>query len=237
MFKKITTLFRRNRTFSENLEKQIKETTNPYLAARLEWNYLFGDLMKAKQNWRLVSFGLLFANIILIGGLLKISSESRLVPYAIKVDELGNSLYAGYLDQNNTVSALQINAFLRQFVINAKSVLTDSFAQKRNTEFVYGASLPSARKLLDSFYRSQNPFQLAKQEIIEVQIKGVIQKSKKTWQIDWIEIHRSLEGQTLSQKSWEALITISLHPVKNPEILNVNPLGIFIEQMNWAEQV
>jgi type IV secretory pathway TrbF-like protein len=233
LLKKIKAFLKENSSTSSLLS----QTTNPYIAARLEWNYLFSDIRRAKQHWKLATLISLIANLILCMGVVCFSHGPSLIPYVVKVDGLGNVVYGGKLDQKNTISPLEINAFLRQFISNAKSILADPFAQKRNVEFVYTASLPSVRKLLDSFYQSQNPFQTAKQELIEVQVKGVIQKSKRTWQINWIEIHRNLEGHILNQTQWEALITLGIHRISNPEILNSNPLGIFIEQMNWAEQV
>ena len=221
---------------NQNLEATIKNSNNPYLEARLEWNYLFGDMRKAKQQWFVVSSISLLANILLIIGLSLLALQNHLIPYVVKVDQLGNALYAGFLDKEKTITSIEVNAFLRQFLVNARIVSIDAFAQKRSIDFVYSVSLPPARKILDSFYRESNPFLAAKQELIEVQIEGVIQKSTRTWQVNWVEIHRGLDGQVLNQNRFEALITIVHMSVKNQELLNTNPLGIYIEHISWAEQ-
>lgn len=212
------------------------KSDNPYIAARLEWNYLFSDLMKAKTNWQWVALLSLIANLLLIAGFIWVSLQSKYIPYAIKVDQLGNVLFSDFLTHEKTITPLEVNAFLRQYLINARSILLDSFAQKRAIDFVYSVSLPAVRKCLDNHYQEQDPFKIAKQELVEVQVTAVIQKSASTWQVDWVEVHRSLNGQVLNQSHYEALVTICHQCIKNPELLNTNPLGIFIRQLNWAQQ-
>lgn len=221
---------------TQSLEEQIKQSDNPYLAARLEWNYLFGDIRKAKQHWQLAGIISFAANIILIIGIIIVSLQSKLIPYVVRVDQLGNALYSGFLDKDQTITPIEVNAFLRQYIINSRSVMTDAFAEKRAMDFVYSVSLPATRKILDSYYRESNPFVISKQELIEVEVQGVIQKSARTWQIDWVENHRGLDGQLLSQEHFESLITITHMTVKNNEILNTNPLGIYIQHISWARQ-
>lgn len=221
---------------NKSLEEKIKDTNNPYLAARLEWNQLFGDTRKSKHQWLLAASISLLANVLLIIGMFVLALQNQLIPYVVKVDQLGNALYQGFLDKEKTITPIEINAFLRQYMVNARSVISDAFAEKRAIDSVYSVSLPSARKLLDSFYRELNPFAISKQELVEVEIEGVIQKSTRTWQVNWKELHRSLDGQLLNQNHFEALITISHMSVKNQELLNTNPLGIYIQHISWAEQ-
>ncbi len=223
-------------TNNQELAAQIAATQNPYLKARLEWNELWGDTLKAKSQWRWIACLALLANSFLVLGLIFLSLKSQYLPYVVKVDDLGNALYGGFLNQEKTITPLEINAFLRNYLVNARSVMLDAFAEKRSIDFVYSVSLPPARKLLDDYYRNNNPFVVSQQELVEVQIKGVVQKSSKTWQVDWEEIHRSSEGELLKQTRFEALITIAHLSVKNVELLNSNPLGIYIQHISWAEQ-
>jgi type IV secretion system protein VirB5 len=219
-----------------DIEKEISNTSNPYLTARFEWNSLFGDIRRAKLQWQLVAFFALFSNIFLIIALYSIAARSQLVPYIVKVDSLGNALYAGFIDKDKEISTLEVNAFLRQFIINARSIISDPFAQKRSIDSVYNASLPPVRKLLDSYYRDSNPFVLSKEVLVEVQVSSVVQKSTRTWQVDWVEIQRGLDGQEHKKSHFEALVTIKHINVNNQELLNSNPLGIYIEHLNWAKQ-
>jgi type IV secretion system protein VirB5 len=183
---------------NDELTDKIQLSNNPYLSARFEWNALFGDIRKSKQQWLITAYLSLGANVLLIIGMIMLSLQTHIVPYVIKVDQLGNALNAGFLDKEKKITPLEVNAFLRQYLINARSVITDPFAEKRAIDFVYSASLPPTRKILDTFYRETNPFVTAKQELVEVDIQGVIQKSACTWQINWIEIHRGLDGDRKS---------------------------------------
>lgn len=210
--------------------------SNPYLAARHEWNSMFGDQIKAKQNWQRIAFITLITNIILICGLISLIGESRYIPYAVKVDSLGNSSFAGFLTREANISTPELNAFIRRWISNTRSVIADPIAEKQALDFVYACSTSSTAKVLNSFYQQNNPFKTAQQATIEVQVNTVLQKSDTTWQVDWTEMQRDTDGKIVGQSHWEALITIGQHLVSNDELLNINPLALFVEHISWAQQ-
>lgn len=213
------------------------DSTNPYVAARTEWNHMFGDLIKAKYNWQLLALGLVISNILLIIGLISVSLQSRYIPYAVQVDALGNTNFASYLQKDPKLSPLIINAFVRRYIVNSRSVIADPVAEKQSLDFAYQVTRGQAKQILNQFYHEQSPFTRAKTETVEVQVNAAMQKSDQTWQVDWTETHRTLDGAIINQSRWESLVTVTHHAIKNPEEININPMGLFVSQLSWTEQL
>lgn len=212
-------------------------TKNPYIAARQEWNLMFGDLIKAKYNWQRIAFIALGLNGVLLIGFVLLSLQTRYIPYAVKVDALGNSTFAGYLNKSDALNPLEVNAFVRRYITNARSVINDPIAEKQALEFVYTTSNEKTAKVLNDYYRQNNPFKTSIQTTIEVQVNAVLQKSDKTWQIHWTEIQRSSEGNVIEKTHWEGLVTVAHYPVTDSKQINVNPLGLFVEYISWSQQM
>lgn len=223
--------------FLLSLEENISsDTQNPYIAARREWNFMYSDLIKAKYNWQQIALLIGAMNLALIIGMIFISLQSKFIPYAVKVDSLGNTSFAGYLDKQNEISPSIINAMLRRYITEARSIISDVIAQKHQLDFVYRMTLGEARTQLDNFYRAQNPFETVKSETIDVTINAVLPKSSETWQINWTETHHDLTGHVNAQNHFEALITVAHHTPTHLEDININPLGLFVTHLSWTSQ-
>lgn len=209
---------------------------NPYLAARQEWNLMFGDLLKAKLNWQRAAFGTMALSVLLAIGLIALSLQSRYVPYAVKVDALGNTAFAGVMQKAGAVSDAEINAFLRRYISNVRTVIADPVAQKAALNFVYATSTQKTAEVLNGFYRSNDPFKLAQNATVEVDVTAAMPKSDKTWQLDWTEVQRNADGAVMGRTHWEALLTVGQHSVEDAATLNINPLGLFVEGLSWSPQ-
>src|SRR2546425_12195379 len=68
---------------------------NPFLAARHEFMNAFGDLARGKRNWQLIAYAL--AGLLALVALadLRLAASSRVVPYIVQVDRLGQVLTGG----------------------------------------------------------------------------------------------------------------------------------------------
>lgn len=70
-------------------------SANPYLAAREEFVSTFGDLARGKRNWQLAAFGLLALLGLVLAAYLRLSLGSRITPYVVEVDRLGQAVAFG----------------------------------------------------------------------------------------------------------------------------------------------
>jgi type IV secretory pathway TrbF-like protein len=217
-------------------ENITTETSNPYVAARHEWNFMYGDIVKAKHNWQQIAYLLGLISAALVIGLTTVSLQARFIPYAVKVDNIGNADFAGFLTKQAEVSPQMINAMLRRFITESRSVIADPVAQKHQLDFTYQESLGEARIVLDNFYRTENPFDRVKNETVDVNINSVLPKSNNTWQIHWTEINRDSTGHVSSQNHYEGLVTIEHQAPTNADDINTNPLGLYVTHLSWASQ-
>ncbi len=217
-------------------ETSLPDTINPYIAARREWNFMYGDIIKAKHNWQQIALLLLITHLVLLVGLITLALQKHVVPYVVKVDSLGNANFSQYLEKDATVSPLIINAMLRRYIVTARSVIADPVAEKHDLDFVYQITKNAARSVLDHYYAEKNPFEIVKMETIDVMINAVLPKSTQTWQVDWTETHRDLNGHITGENHFEGLITIEQHAPSNPDEINVNPLGLYVTHLSWSIQ-
>ena len=72
-----------------------KVPENPYEAARGVWNERYRRFVTEKRNWQILAALALVANATQAGGMAWLASQSRVVPYIVRVDEAGRSLVIG----------------------------------------------------------------------------------------------------------------------------------------------
>jgi len=70
---------------------QTPEPETPYQRAGQLWDDRIGSARVQARNWRLMAFGCLALSTALSGGLLWQSMQSRVTPYVVEVDRLGEA--------------------------------------------------------------------------------------------------------------------------------------------------
>ena len=63
-----------------------------YLAGRREWNERYGSYIAQRDAWRLLAMASLGVAALAVGGVVWLSSQSRVVPYVVEVNHLGDAL-------------------------------------------------------------------------------------------------------------------------------------------------
>ena len=83
----------------------------------------------------------------------------------------------------------------------------------------------------------KNPFVIAMQHTVTVQIESILPRSSKTWQVRWREDERDLQGAALGPPTyWEAELQTRLVTPKDSDSIVSNPLGFYVEHISWTEQ-
>lgn len=226
------------------LEKK-KETLsdNPYLNAKRAWNIHTAGLMKSLQVWQLVSLGSLLVTLAAVGGLISIGSQSKFIPLVFQQDSSGNTLSVTRADRVGEANIDDYRATAAHFIENIRMVSSDIELQKKAVFQVYSYlnQNDAALAKVQEFYNDKqhsNPFERAAHEIVSIEIRSVLQESENTWQVDWIETVRNLDG-TLKEKPYgmKAMVTMyqdnALNEVSSESILK-NPHLIFIRDFNWS---
>ena len=63
-----------------------------YLQARREWDERYCDLVLGRRNWQIASAGLMLLSLILALGIVWMSARTKVIPFVVEVDKLGDAI-------------------------------------------------------------------------------------------------------------------------------------------------
>jgi type IV secretion system protein TrbF len=208
----------------------------PYARAAEVWDHRIGTARAQAQNWRLMALGSCALSLLLAGGLIWQSRQSRVIPYLVAVDRLGAPSVIGPAEQARNPGALEIGWFLGHFIQDVRGVGLDPVLTRRNWLEAYDFVSPSGAAFLDTQARSLNPFADQGLRTVSVQLLSVIAISPRSYQVRWSETGY-VEGNRSGTHQWSAILTILLRPSRTVEGLKRNPLGILIDGIDWSEEL
>ena len=213
---------------------------NPYLDARREWNERHGDYIVRAKNWRMMAFLSGLTAILAVGGLVASMLQNKIVPYVVEVDKLGNAAAIKPAHKASLVDESVVRAYLGRFVTDFRTISIDVQQQKSSLQRLY-AMLPNSSPALiriNEYFEAHSPFERAFAQTTSVDIHSVLPLTDKTWQVEWTESERNLQGALMGPiKSYKASIAIANNPPTEEKIILVNPLGIYITDINWTQVV
>ena len=220
-----------------SLFKKIKPASNenPYLnAGRQEWNNCYDNLAKSRRYWQF-AFAAAMSLAILLGFFIeKIAQRSSIQPFVIATNE-GMPIVLQPAKAVAVTDIHLVNYAMNQFIINARSVINDPEAEKNVLTKVYAYSAKQTKLFLRDFYNAHDPFRIAEQFSISVQIINSLPISNHTWQLTWDETKFPRNGGPAIEKSrWMAQLHYELGAV-NPQFITDNPFGIYITEINWSQ--
>jgi len=216
---------------------------NPYLNAKRAWNVHTAGLMKSLQVWQLLGLGSLLVTLAAVGGLISIGSQSKFIPLVFQQDANGNTLSVTRADRVGRPGIDDFRAAAAHFIENIRMVSADVELQKKAVFQVYSylnqndAALSKVQEFYNDKQRS-NPFERAAHEIVNIEIRSVLQESDNTWQVDWVETIRNRDGTVKEKPSvMKAMVTMyqesELNDVSSDAILK-NPHLIYVRDFNWS---
>jgi type IV secretion system protein TrbF len=210
---------------------------NPYIngaEGRKEWNDRYMNLSKAIRNWQIAFLSTSIITILLTLTVAKLATQSKIQPYVVETN--GGVPYT--IKKVTSISVkdqILINYVVNQFIINAKTILNDSEAEKNLLDKVYAYSAENTLNFLQDFYAKNNPFRLATNCTLSVNIINAMPLSQNTWQVTWDETKRSPNNGTILEITrWMANITYKFGEV-NTKFINENPFGIYITDVTWSQ--
>lgn len=213
--------------------------SNPYLAARKEWDERYGDLIMRARNWRLAAFLSMAVALVATGGMAVLSMQSRITPYIVAVDGLGRVVASGPAEQGSVADDKMKRAALSQWVNDLRAVTTDGVAQRKAIDRVYsliGSGTPAQVHISD-YYRANEPAKRAQTQTVEVEVKAIFPTSEHTYLVEWVETSRALAGNVVSEQRWKGAFTIGVNPPTEEKLMRVNPLGVYVTNVSWSRVI
>jgi type IV secretory pathway TrbF-like protein len=145
---------------------------------RREWDDRYAGLARGKRNWQLAALALLAVDGLLTAGIIHLATQSRVSPFVVEVDRLGQAVAFGPAEQLRKTDERLIRYQLNLFIRDVRSV----FAQ-----------------------------------------------------VQWRETHLAPAGRVVSETSWQAVLGVELSPPETTDVLLVNPLGLYVTEINWTK--
>ncbi|UAK25444.1 conjugal transfer protein TrbF [Sphingomonas nostoxanthinifaciens] len=212
------------------------EPETPFHRAGQLWDERIGSARVQARNWRLMAFACLGLTSALSGGLLWQSLQSRVVPYVVEVDRLGEPRAVSAAEAGFRPTDPQIAWFLGRFVTDIRSVSLDPVLMRQSWLSAYDFTTKRGAIFLGDYARAADPFGHAGEKTVSVQVTSIVRASDRSFQVKWIETTFDRGAQT-GVAHWTAIVTVVLKGPVTADTLRKNPLGLYVDGIDWMREL
>ncbi|MFZ4604514.1 MAG: conjugal transfer protein TrbF, partial [Caulobacterales bacterium] len=159
----------------------------PYQRAQQAWDNRMGAAVRAAETWRAVAFGATTLSVLLGVGLTAVAMQSRTYVHVVEVAPEGKVLSVTPAQPTYSPNDAQVSYFLGQFVRLVRAVPTDAIVLRENWLEAYQYLTPQAASKLSEIARADDPFAMVGQRARAVTVRSIVQRSKTSWQVSWVE--------------------------------------------------
>ena len=212
------------------------EPATPYQRAGQLWDERIGAARVQAKNWRLMSFGSLGLAIAMAGGLIWQSMQSRVTPYVVEVDKLGEVQAVGPASQSYHPTDAEFAWYLARFITDVRSLSSDPVVVRKNWLEAYDYATDHGAVFLNQFAQANDPFKAVGERTVSVQVTSVVRASDSSFQVKWVE--QIYEHDALAKtERWTAIVSVITQQPNTAEVLRKNPLGLYVNGLNWSREL
>lgn len=212
----------------------LAKSTSPYIRAREEWLERYGSYIKAAAQWRFFALGC--AAILLCSVICNViqASQHKVIPFIVQTDNAGKTHGINRLEPQTTLPKEFIQAELAGFIQNWRSVTADFDLQRRMINKLSAFTGGTAKSQLKEWFEANSPYLKAKNgRLVQIEIKGLpLPVSKDSWRVEWQEITRSHTGLLLNAETFEATVSVRIHPPDTEAQIMLNPGGVIVTEIS-----
>lgn len=208
----------------------------PYQRAAQVWDDRIGSARVQAKNWRLMAFGSLALSGGLSGALFWQSLNGSIVPWVVQVDRLGQAQAIAPATADYQPSDPQIAFYLARFIEQVRSIPADAIIVRQNWLRAYDFTTQAGALALNDYARANDPFAKVGRQQVAIEVSSVIRASPSSFRIAWIE-RRYQDGSLAATERWSAILTVAVQPPHDADTLRKNPLGIYINAINWSKEL
>ena len=208
----------------------------PYQRAGQLWDERIGSARVQARNWRYMAFGGLLLSSAMSTALIWQSLQSRVTPYVVEVDRLGQARAVSPAEADYTPTDPQIAWHLAEFIRNVRTVSLDPVLMRRDWLSAYDFVTQRGAQFLGDYARSAAPFDQIGERTVSVQVTSVVRASDQSFQVKWIEtaFERGAKAETTR---WTAILGVTTRAPRSADALRRNPLGIYIDAIDWSREL
>ena len=212
------------------------EPETPFQKAAQVWDERIGSARVQARNWRLIAFGNLFLAAGLACGLVWQADRGTVTPWVVEIDKLGQAQAVAPAIADYQPTDPQIAWHLARFIENVRSIPADPVIVRQNWLAAYDFVTDKGAVALNDYARANDPFSKIGKIEVAVEISSVIRASADSFRVAWIE--RRYENASLAAtEHWTAILTVVIETPHDAEHLRKNPLGVFVNAINWSKEL
>jgi len=107
---------------------------------------------------------------------------------------------------------------------------------RRNWLSAYDFVTARGDQFLSGYARTADPFARIGERTMSVQVTSVIRASERSFQVKWTETTYE-RGSETDSSHWTAILTVISKPPVTADTLLKNPLGIYIDAIDWSREL
>ncbi|WP_430414060.1 conjugal transfer protein TrbF [Parasphingorhabdus sp.] len=208
----------------------------PYRRAAQAWDDRIGSARVQAKNWRLAFFGTLLLSSGLAAAIVWQGARGSIVPWVVQVDKFGEAQAVGPADAPYNPTDPQIAFHLAKFIEQVRGIPVDPVIVRENWLRAYDFTSAKGAVALNDYARTNDPFANIGEIQIAVDVASVIRASASSFRVAWSE-RKYQDGVLAETTRWSAILTIKVQTPKTPDALRKNPLGLFIDAINWSKEL
>lgn len=212
------------------------EPETPYQKAAQIWDERIGSARVQAKNWRLMAFGSLLLAGSFAAALVWQSARGTIVPWVVQVDNLGQAQAVEPATADYRPTDPQVAWHLGRFIEQVRSIPADAIIVRQNWLRAYEFTTDRGAMALNDYARANDPFTRVGRQQIAVEVSSVIRASPDSFRVAWTERHYE-NGQLAETERWTAILTIVVQPPRDAKKLKANPLGIYVNAINWSREM
>ena len=214
---------------------RLPEPETPYQRAAQVWDERIGSARVQAKNWRLMAFGCLALAAGLSGALAWQALSGSVVPWVVEVDKLGQAQAVAPATSDYRPSDPQIAFHLARFIEHVRALPMDAIVLREDWLRAYDFTTDRGAAALNDYARNNDPFTKVGKIQVAVEVSSVIRASPDSFRIAWIE-RRYENGQLAATERWSAIVSVVVEPPRDIDRLRKNPLGIYVNAINWSKE-
>lgn len=215
---------------------ETPQPVTPYQKAAQAWDERIGSARVQAKNWRLMALGSLSLSSILACGLVWQSMQSRVVPYVVETDKLGEAVTVGPAIRNYRPSDAQIAYFLAKFITDVRSLSIDPVVVRNNWLAAYDYATDRGAVFLNDYAQKNDPFRNVGERTVSASVTSIVRISDSSFEVKWTEEtydHDALSGTT----RWTAILSVVTKAPSTAQMLRKNPLGLYVNAIDWSRDL
>ena len=125
---------------------------------------------------------------------------------------------------------------MARFIEDVRGLPADAIVLRQDWLRAYDFTTDRGAAALNDYARVNDPFAKLGKVQIAVEISSVIRASPESFRVAWIE-RRYDNGQLAATERWTAILTIVIETPRDADRLRKNPLGVYVNAINWSKEV